>query len=198
MNVLGMENGRRQFQTSELARMLTAGVDINGTLGDCCNLRSQSSDASNDPARGVSFADDTKTGPRTSAQKPFALASEGLTALYLATEKGNVDAVGMLLKAGAAVDKGGATDEVERPLLVAAKYGHTTIMTQLLEAGADYMQTTPSIQESQPQWTLLHLLRDETEYGNTNCLAILHDWILTHGSDDEQRAAGMMSDAKLG
>ncbi|CAI8036817.1 Ankyrin repeat domain-containing protein 29, partial [Geodia barretti] len=63
---------------------------------------------------------------------------EGHTALLLASGKGHVEVVRLLLKAGAAVfipDKDGAS-----PLYVASHEGHTDVVDILVKAGADVNQ----------------------------------------------------------
>ncbi|CAI8028793.1 Ankyrin repeat domain-containing protein 50 [Geodia barretti] len=68
---------------------------------------------------------------------------EGHTALRLASWKGHVEVVRLLLKAGAAVfipDKDGLS-----PLYVASQEGHSDVVDILLEAGADVHQATTKV-----------------------------------------------------
>ncbi|CAI8028798.1 Ankyrin repeat domain-containing protein 29, partial [Geodia barretti] len=82
---------------------------------------------------------------------------EGHTALRLASWKGHVEVVRLLLKAGAAVfipDKDGLS-----PLYVASQEGHSEVVDVLVKAGADVNQATTegtmqcSSGDSCPEWT---------------------------------------------
>ena len=56
--------------------------------------------------------------------------NQGFTALFLAADKGNEEALGVLIEAGADINKG---DEIGyTPLMAAAYYGHVEIVERLL------------------------------------------------------------------
>ncbi len=102
---------------------------------------------------------------------------DGITALHLAAEQGDVEAVQALLGAGADV---GAGTRIGRytPLHLAARGGHGAVVTLLLDAGADPLAATTNSGA-----TALHLAAGAV-WGHGAVAALLQ-----HGADPNAREA---------
>ena len=104
---------------------------------------------------------------------------DGITALHLAAERGDVEAVQELLDTGADV---GAGTRIGRytPLHLAARGGHGAVVTLLLDAGADPLAATTTSRA-----TALHLAAAAVQ-GQEAVAALLK-----HGADPNAREASV-------
>ena len=101
---------------------------------------------------------------------------DGMTALHFAAEQGNVEAVRILLQAGAGVVAGTRIGHYT-PLHLASRGGHVTVAQSLLDAGADARPST-----SNSGATPLHLAASSAG-GGAELIALL----VEHGADVNAR-----------
>lgn len=102
---------------------------------------------------------------------------DGITALHLAAEQGDVEAVRALLDAGAELDAGTRIGRYT-PLHLAARGGHGAVVALLLEAGADPLAATTNSGA-----TALHMAAGAVR-GHEAVAALLE-----HGADPNAREA---------